>query len=743
MLNKLSDHMPNFAFALKITTPQRKEDRKYRDTKNLDIPKYKADLDKINILASVANSTDINVIFDDYHNQLMKVVEHHAPYKYKSRKEMSWKHKPWITKGIQNAIKLKNIFYGKYTRNKSLYWYRSYKHYSNVIKRLTHASKIKHYENYFTYHAQNSKKIWQGINEILRKNAKMPNEDIFLNEDGLLLTDQKQVANCFNRFFTNVADNLLDKIGDTTSKYQDFLKNPNEHSMFLNEVDFGEVELVIKNLDTTKSGDIYGLSPKLLQIGATEVSNNLKTIFNLSLKFGQFPDKLKYAKIIPIHKGDSRQIPGNYRPISLLPIIGKVFEKIVFNRVYSFVTEKNILVKNQYGFQRLKSTEHAGVDLQSKIINAYENKLNSCSIFLDFAKAFDTVNHEILLSKLYHYGIRGPIHDWFKSYLSNRQQCVQVNNALSDFATVKHGVPQGSILGPLLFLLYINDITQSSSKLEFLLFADDTSIFLAKKEVKDLENTINTELGNISNWLKANKLSLNVKKSNVLLFRCRNAKKMETFNIKIDGNTIEEKQSAKYLGLYFDNKLTFKPHIDHVLTKLKKGNGIIAKLRHFVPSEKVRSVYFAHIESHLNYGSIIWGGAAKFHTNKIITSQKKGIKIMNFIKARDHIELPFKNNKILPFDRLRALSMCKFIWKIYKEITPFASSLLGQNQVVASDRDNTKYLVPYKNTLYARTSIFYSGILDWNRIPSEIKKSNSLSTFSGKCKDFFLDKLNS
>ena len=743
LLNKLSDHMPNFIFVLKISTPQHKEDRKFRDTKNLDETKYKADLSKINILASVANSVDINEVFNDYHNQLMNVVEHHAPYKFRSRKEMKWKQKPWITKGIQNSIKQKNIYYGKYVRTKNTFWYRSYKHHMNAVKRLTFASKIKYYENYFIFHAQNSKKIWQGINEILRKNSKMPNEDIFLNEDGLLLTDQKQVANRFNRFFTNVADNLLEKIGDTNSKYQDYLKNPNEHSMFMNEVDFGEVELIIKNLDTTKSGDIYGLSPKLLQIGATEVSNNLKTIFNLSLKFGQFPDKLKYAKIIPIHKGDSKQTPGNYRPISLLPIIGKVFEKIVYNRVYSFVTDKNILVKNQYGFQRLKSTEHAGLDLQSKIINAYENKLNSCSIFLDFAKAFDTVNHEILLSKLYHYGIRGPTHNWFKSYLSNRQQCVQVNNHLSDFATVKHGVPQGSILGPLLFLLYINDITQSTKNLEFLLFADDTSIFLAKKDLKTLEDTINTELDHVSNWLKANKLSLNVKKSNVLLFRGRNAKKMDQFNIKIDGNPIEEKEFAKYLGLYFDNKLTFKPQIDHVLTKLKKGNGILAKLRHFVPNEKVRSVYFAHIESHLNYGSIIWGGAAKYHLDKIILAQKKGIKIMNFIKTRDHIELPFKNNKVLPVDRLRALSMCKFIWKIYQGITPFASSLLDQNQVVVNERDNTKYLVPYKNTLHARTSIFYSGILNWNKIPTDIKNSASLPNFTSKCKEFFLDKLNS
>ena len=304
-------------------------------------------------------------------------------------------------------------------------------------------------------------KIWQGINEILRKNKKMPSEEIFLNEDGLVITDPKRVANSFNRFFTNVADNLVSKIDKTNSKYQDFLKNPNEHSIFLKEVDFGEVYKIVANLDTTKSGDIYGITPKFLQLGANELSTNLTLIFNKSLSLGAFPDQLKIAKVIPVYKADSKQEHGNYRPISLLPIIGKIFEKIVYNRVYSFIVSQKILVPNQYGFQCGKATEHAFLDLQSRIINAYENKLNSCSIFLDFAKAFDTVNHEILLHKLYHYGIRGSLHNWFKSYLSNRQQCVQVNGHISEFSTVRHGVPQGSILGPLLFLLYINDITHS------------------------------------------------------------------------------------------------------------------------------------------------------------------------------------------------------------------------------------------------------------------------------------------
>ena len=299
----------------------------------------------------------------------------------------------------------------------------------------------------------------------------------------------------------------------------------------------------------------------------------------------------------------------------------------------------------------------------------------------------------------------------------------------------------GSILGPLLFLLYINDITQSTPNLEFLLFADDTSIFLAKKDLKTLEKTLNDELEHVSGWLKANRLSLNIKKSNILVFRHKNIKKTDKIDVRIDGNSIDEKETAKYLGLHFDNKLTFKYHVDHVLTKLKKGNAILAKLRHFVPKNNVRNVYFAHIESHLSYGAVVWGSTARYHIDKITSAQKKSIKIMNFIKKRDHCDSPFKTNKILPFDHLRSLSMCKFIWKTKNNIIPIGKEFLSRSQVVTSERDNNKFLVPYKNTLYARRSLFYAGILDWNKIPTKAKQCGFISSFSLNCKEYIFGKL--
>ena len=460
---------------------------------------------------------------------------------------------------------------------------------------------------------------------------------IYLEEKGFI-SDPYQVANKFNDFFLNVADKLGAKIVKKNTKFQDYLKNPNKSCFSLKETTPDETVKIINNLDSKKSSDIDNISPDLVKLCNQTIAQLLSIIFNRCVQEGHFPQAMKKAKIMPLHKGDSVLSVANYRPISLLPIFSKIFERLIYNQFIIYINKNKILSDLQFGFQKNNSTEHAISSILSHINNASSNKQSSYCIFLDFAKAFDTVNHNILLEKLKFYGVKDKSLSLFESYLSNRTQVVEVNGKFSDTGIIKHGVPQGSILGPLLFLLYINDISQSSNILKFFLFADDTTVFYsADPNDKNTEHILNTELEKVSCWLAANKLSLNVKKSNFLHFHQGNSTKI-TINIKINDTPVEEKQSTKYLGTFIDNKLTWEPQIQHTKSKIAKGIGMISKIRYYVNNDTcLKNLYYSFAQCHINYNLINWSCTKPSLLEPIEKKVKKAIRIISFAKTKyDH-----------------------------------------------------------------------------------------------------------
>ena len=251
----------------------------------------------------------------------------------------------------------------------------------------------------------------------------------------------------------------------------------------------------------------------LIQKTIHVIAKPLSHIINLSFSFGIVPDQLEISRVIPLFKSGSKSSFDNYRPISILPSFSKILEKAFYNRLYSYLTESNILCSNQYGFRKGYSTAFALIDLHDKVSAALDNKKLAVGLFMDLSKAFDTVNYDILFMKLYHYGIRGVALDWIKSYLSNRFQFVQSNNSASSLEKINCGVPQGSILGPLFFLIYINDICNVSSLAKVILFADDTNLLFSNNDPYELIKTLNSEIPKFSHWLTVNKLTLNIDKT--------------------------------------------------------------------------------------------------------------------------------------------------------------------------------------------------------------------------------------
>ena len=285
-------------------------------------------------------------------------------------------------------------------------------------------SKKTYYKAFFTENANNIRKTWKQLNNILNKHNK--NQQISqLSINGTLISDHK-----FNSYFTNVAFELNKNLPKSNNVFQDYLKTTNEHSFYVNETNPHEISLIIDDLRDSNAADIYDVTSKFVKLGSSSITKNLTILFNQSINGDIYPELFKVAKVIPLYKNDSPLTVSNYRPISLLPIFSKIFERLMYNRLISFINKYNIITPNQYGFQAQKSTELAINEICNNINNSFENKISAFCIFLDFSKAFDTVNHNILLNKLDYYGVRGSPLLWFKSYLNNRQQYTDINGTL-------------------------------------------------------------------------------------------------------------------------------------------------------------------------------------------------------------------------------------------------------------------------------------------------------------------------
>ena len=331
------------------------------------------------------------------------------------------------------------------------------------------------------------------------------------------------------------------------------------------------------------------------------------------------------------------------------------------------------------------------------------------------------------------------------SYLENRQQCVQIGNCQSKFQTVEYGVPQGSVLGPLLFLLYINDISKSSNILDFHLFADDTSLFHSHTNINELQTSFNNELNKVAEWLTANKLSLNVKKTNVLLFRNKNESNLDKIELKINNELLEEKVFAKYLGIIFDNKLTWENQINHINTKLTISNAFLVKLRYYVDKKILNNLYNAFVQPHLDYANTAWGNCAQKHLGKIISTQNRIMRMINFKTKRDPTYPLYKSKNILPLKENIMYSKGKFIWKLTHDCQPRSvKDLFSSHGASLCNRDIDKQFLklklPFQRTEKGLDFIIYSGVKLWNqKIPNNIKIRTTFQLFKKEFKSYLIE----
>ena len=665
-------------------------------------------------------------------------------FPYKSTTNVQRFKQEWMTSELLNACKLKSKLYKKLMKHPNENTKKVFITFRNKFKILKDATIKKYYQEKFTSYKNNSRKTWQLIGSIINTN-KRSNEDTehFKLQNNEKCTDPSTIANSFNKYFSNIGDQLAESIPHCDSSFNDYLATPNKHSLDLHPTDPNEIILLAKSLKISHSCGNDDLDPHIIQASIINVANILSYIINVSLISGVFPDRLKTAKIVPIYKSGCKSSICNYRPISLLPYFSKLFEKVICVRLYRFLSINSMINDFQFGFRAGYSSYMPIMQMYDHISQNLENNNSCIGIFFDLSKAFDTVNHEILLSKLQYYGIRNTAIKWFKSYLSNREQYVYYKRTCSSLNKITCGVPQGSILGPLLFIIYINDIVHSTKFFNFFLFADDTNALATDQNLNDLINKTNTELISVSNWFKSNKLSLNAAKTNFIAFhKHRTHIDPTSIELFIENSRIINVSSTKFLGVHINESLTWDDHISCVSKKISRNIGILYKSSHLLNKSTLLTIYFSFIYPYFNYCNIIWCPTSKKARKQLSTLQKRCMRVIFKTPYQASVSTFYIEIQLLKLDQIYIYQSLIFMYKYFNNELPgtFKNYFTLSKDVHSNNlriAENVR-IGAYKTNL-RKFFIKYIGPKIWNDACKYLNMS-SLPTFKKSAKVFSVNK---
>ena len=509
---------------------------------------------------------------------------------------------------------------------------------------------------------------WSVINDVLKKSKrnKEKNETL-LTEDGHIVQNPE---NALNEHYVSVATALATKFVDSI-EWKKTMKNKIQNSIFLDNVSILDVILAAKSLKPKSSSGHDDIPTKMITATINSTAPVLTHLLNYSIETSIFPKIFKTAKVIPVEKIRNNTELSNFRPISLLPGFSKLYEKILYNKLMSFFNKYNVISNYQYGFRKNHSTELAVTELIRKIGVASEEKKFTAGIFLDLSKAFDCIDHVILLNKLEHYGVRGKSLMLMKSYLSDRKQFVRWKQKDSKLQKISIGVPQGSILGPLLFTIYINDLPISLKFFEYVMYADDTNLFRSDKNINELLNNINQNISQIVEWFFHNRLTLNKNKTQLMIFgpvQYLNYK--EPYKIMVGDQTVIETKTLKFLGIIIDSKLSFKYHINSVSTKITQALGAINRIKYFLPLRSLNLLYNSLCVPHLVYANIIWASTYSSLTAPLRIIMKKAMRLITRSKYSDSTEKLFTATNNFDFYRLHKYLSVIFVFKQSTGILP-------------------------------------------------------------------------
>lgn len=712
-------------------------------TKKIDYDKLASFVEeKIN---DIALATDPNVHYDALCDLLQSALAQATTTKLK--KEVKRKYCEWLQRSpnVIKLIKKKNNLYRKHKvtiKNRTcdpriLVRLRELQNQLTEVKRI---AKNTYYDQLFT-ECRDTRSTWRAINNVISTaKTKSKSNDLIIKKNNIEIQSE-YVAEEFVDHFATVASKIATKIGvqpDDSPNKLDTIKYSTS-SIFLNPVTPDEIHNLIAAMKTKKAYGLDNISAKTIKCCAVSLIPHLVTILNNCFEQGIYPDSLKSARLVPIYKAGDKNDVANYRPISVLPVLNTIFERAILNRLLFFLESKKYFYNFQYGFRKKSSTKLALAEILDTIQRRVDAKQIVTGLFMDLSKAFDCVDHNILLYKLEMAGIRGCALQLFTSYLTNRKMIVNVNGKYSGERAITIGVPQGSVVGSILYLIYVNDMGHLKLSGKLCLFADDSSVFYANKTVQQNMERMKPDIEIINEYFRLNKLSLNANKTKFVHFAPAQKKFIAEENLNADGFVIEKVNSIKYLGVHIDSQLTWANHVDHVCGRVAAAAGILRKLS-FLPRKILRQLYFSLAHSHLSYAAIVWASATDSILNKLQILQRRALKA--YLKLNlQHPTLELFINEashILPLKAIRVQQACELVFRSIHCLTP-ANLSFGYVEHRRSQRRQRMLYLPPLTTKTGRSSLSYFGPLCYNQLGPEITRITLEASFKRSLKMFLND----
>ena len=598
--------------------------KEYRCFKNFSDSNFINDLKMIQ-WDTVEEFDDCDLAWKWFNEEFSKVCDKHCPLK---RKKFRTNICPWL-EGRDDIFDLmhKRDYHRKQSiksKSKPNFHWDQYKILRNNVNDLMKKAKRDYYVDKIECAAGNCKDMWSTLKTILPSKPKGIN---VCNND-----KAKEKADNFNKHFANICS--THDMRQATNDCKDSLnftntaKKPTKNQFTFQAIKEDDVLKEISKLSVNKSTGLDGIGPNLLKLSKNVISPVLTILFNLSMNQGKFPQGFKIAMVVPIYKRGYHDNCSNYRPISILSTCSKLLEKLIHKQLYSYVQENNTLFSGQSGFRPLYSTTTTLLKVTDDWKENIDRKNYIASVFIDLRKAFDTISHDILHNKLLNLGIEGTELKWFQSYLSKRSQRVIINDVLSDPHDINAGVPQGSILGPILFLLFINDMPTILTQCSIEMNADDTLLYTFGKDVDKIKHALNNDLKQLENWLRLNQMHVNVSKTKVMLLHSKTKRILHDFDVYRNDERLEIVDQYKYLGVIIDSNLRWQEHVDNLCKRISMKLPVLRRIKPFLSKQALITVFNSTILPLFDYACIVWSSCGEWNLRRLQVLQNKIMRVI-------------------------------------------------------------------------------------------------------------------